>query len=157
MFLCSQPHISAKLGQIREIKVSMESREQARPLGAQNLTQVHKLACLHTMCLCAQAYVLAKFGQLREIKVSMESGKHAGHICAYYVAQTNKLACMHAIFLRSWPDNSANLHKIETRPEVSRVDPHDQLNGKQLRESQFLLLLSAAASASTSAGLFVIL
>ena len=65
-----QAHISAKFGQIREIKVSMES-------GAQNLTQAHKLACMHAMCLCAQAHISAELGHIREIKVSMESGKYA--------------------------------------------------------------------------------
>ena len=54
MCLCAQTHISAKLGQIREIKVSMESEEHAGPLGAQSLTQTQ--ACVHVI------YVLACLG-----------------------------------------------------------------------------------------------
>ena len=53
-------HISAKLGHIREIKVSMESGEHAGPLLAHNLTQAHKLACMHSMYLHARAHISAK-------------------------------------------------------------------------------------------------
>ena len=53
--LVCKSQISAKLSRIREIKVSMESREHTGPFGAQNLTRAHKLMCMHTMCLCAWA------------------------------------------------------------------------------------------------------
>ena len=55
MCLRARAHISAKLGRIRKIKVSMESGEHAGPFWAQNLTRAHKLMCMHTMCLCAWA------------------------------------------------------------------------------------------------------
>ena len=53
MCLCARAHNSANLGQIREIKISMESGEHAGPLWAQNLTQAHKLVCMHVKCLRA--------------------------------------------------------------------------------------------------------
>ena len=71
--LRAQAHISAKLGQIREIKVSIEAEEHAQPSA-----QACKLMCMHPMCLRAQAHISAKLGQIREIKVSMESGEHTG-------------------------------------------------------------------------------
>ena len=49
MCLCAQAHISAKLGQMREIKVFMESVEHAGPLWAHYLTKTRKLACMHPM------------------------------------------------------------------------------------------------------------
>ena len=73
MRLCAQAHISAKIGWIRDIKVSMESGDHAGPLSAHNLTRARKLAYMHE-----QAYTSAKFGQIRDIKISMESGDHAG-------------------------------------------------------------------------------
>ena len=75
--LCAQTHISAKLGWIREIKISMESGEHAGPLLAHNLTQACKLACMHAMCLCACAPISAKLEWIREIKVSKELGDYA--------------------------------------------------------------------------------
>ena len=66
MCLHAWAHISAKLGWIRKMKVSMELGEHAQPLWAHNLTKAHKLACMHE-----QAYISAKFGQIREIKVSL--------------------------------------------------------------------------------------
>ena len=78
MCLRAQVQISMKLGWIREIKVSMESGEHAKPLRAHNLTQVRNLVCMHPMCLCAQAHISAILGWIREIKVSMESEEHAG-------------------------------------------------------------------------------
>ena len=76
--LVCKSQISAKLGRIREIKVSIESGEHAGPFGAQNLTRAHKLVCMHAMCLCALAHKSAKFGWIRKIKVSMKSGEHTG-------------------------------------------------------------------------------
>ena len=58
----------------------MESQEKAGLLQAHNVTQAHKLACMHTMLLCAQAHILVKWGQTRDIKISMESGEDAGPI-----------------------------------------------------------------------------
>ena len=78
MFLRARAHTSAKFGWIREIKVSMESGEHAGPFGSKNLTQSHKLACMHTICLRASAHISAKLGWTRMMKVSMESGEHAG-------------------------------------------------------------------------------
>ena len=77
IFLRAQAHISAKLGRIREIKISMESGELSTPLRAHNLTRARKLACMHAMCLHAQAHISAKLGRIRKIKVFMESGEHA--------------------------------------------------------------------------------
>ena len=50
-----QAHISAKLGRIRNIKVSMESGEHSGPVWA-HMTQARKLACMHTMCLHARGH-----------------------------------------------------------------------------------------------------
>ena len=66
MCLHERAYISDKVERIREIKVSLESEEHARPLCAQNLTQARKLACIHAMCLHAQAYISAKLGHIRE-------------------------------------------------------------------------------------------
>ena len=85
MCLRAQAHISAKLDRIREIKVSMESGEHARPLWVHNFTQACKLACMHTMCLCAQAYISAKLVQIREIKVFIESGEYARPVLEHSV------------------------------------------------------------------------
>ena len=89
--LHAQAHVSAKLGWIREIKVSLELGEYARPLWAQKVTQAHKLACMHALFLHAQAHISAKLGQIRVIKLSMESGKHTGPLWAYKVTQAHKL------------------------------------------------------------------
>ena len=74
IFFHAWAHISAKLGQIREIILYMESEKHPRPPLAHNLTQARNLACMHAMCLHAQAHISAKLGQIREIKVCMESG-----------------------------------------------------------------------------------
>ena len=58
MCLRARAHISAKLGRIREIKVSMELGEYAGPVLA-HMTLVHKLAYRHAMCLRAKAYISA--------------------------------------------------------------------------------------------------
>ena len=97
MCLRAQAHISAKLGEVREIKISMEPGEHAGPLWAHNLTQACKLVCMHAMCLCAWAHISAKLGQIREIKVSMESGKHARPLWAHNLNQACKLVCMHTM------------------------------------------------------------
>ena len=114
MCLHAQAHITAKLGWIREIKISMES-EHARPLWTHNLTWARRLACMHTMCLHAQAYFSAKLGQIREIKVSMESGEHAGPVWAH-MTPAHKLVCIHVMFLHAGDDNSTEL---ENRPKAS--------------------------------------
>ena len=101
MCLRAQAHISAKLGRIREIKISMESGEHAGPLWACNLIQACKLVCMHAMCLCARAHISAKLGHIREIKVSMVSGEHAGPLGARNFTKAHKLACMHAMCLRA--------------------------------------------------------
>ena len=49
-------YFCTKFGQIKEIKVSMESGEHTRPVWAHNMTKACKLACMHAMCLCTQAY-----------------------------------------------------------------------------------------------------
>ena len=61
-FWRASANISAKLGQIRAIKVSMESGEHAGPVWAHNLTVTRKLVCMHAMCLCAQVQISAKLG-----------------------------------------------------------------------------------------------
>ena len=103
MCLCAQANISAKLGRIREIKVSIESGKHAGPFWVHNMTIACKLACMHTMCLCAQAYIFAKFGWIREIKVSTESGEYAGPVWAHNLTWACKLACMHAICFNAGP------------------------------------------------------
>ena len=52
-FLCEQTHILAQLGQIRNIKVSMESGEYIGPIWVQNVTWAHKQACMHAVFLHA--------------------------------------------------------------------------------------------------------
>ena len=84
MFLLTTTHTLAKLGQIREIKVSMKSGEHTEAVRAHNMTKACKLACMHAMCLHAQAHISAKLGQIRKMKVSMESGEHARHFWADY-------------------------------------------------------------------------
>ena len=83
MCLWAQGHISAKLGQIREIKVSMESGEHARPLWAHNVTQAHKLACMHTIFLHAHTQISANFCQITKIKVSMKYHDYFPYVWAY--------------------------------------------------------------------------
>ena len=73
IFLHAQNHIMAKLGQIREIKVSMQSGEHARHVCAHNMTQANKLAFTHAIFLHAGAHKSAKFYQNAHIKVSMKS------------------------------------------------------------------------------------
>ena len=92
-----QAHISAKLGRIRNIKVSMESGEHSGPVWAHNLTQASKLACMHAMCLRAQAHISAKLGRIRKIKVFMESGEHARHVWTHNMNKACKLVCMHTM------------------------------------------------------------
>ena len=104
-----RPIPQVKLGLIREIKVSIESGEHVGPLWAYNLTQAHKLACMHTMCLLAQAHISAKLGQIREIKLSMESGEHAGPFWAQNSPWACKLACMHPMSLHAQARISAKL------------------------------------------------
>ena len=65
-------NISAKLGWIRKMKVSMESGENTGPIWEHNVTQAHKLACMHAMCLHAQAHISAKLEWISEIKLSIE-------------------------------------------------------------------------------------
>ena len=123
MCLPAQAFSSAKLGQIREIKVSMESEEHVRPLWAHNLTQACKLACMHE-----QAYISAKFGQIREIKVSIGSRENARTSWAYNLTQAHKLACMHGMCFHarpipqpSWvgPEISKYLLNQENMPDFS--------------------------------------
>ena len=83
MCLRAQGHISAKLGQIREIKVSMESSEHARPLWAHNVTQAHKLVCMHTIFLRAHTQISANFCQISKIKVSMKYHDYFPYVWAY--------------------------------------------------------------------------
>ena len=69
MSLHAQAIISAKFGQKRIIKVSMETGKHANPFTVHNLTQEH-----------AQTNISAKFGQIRERKVSMESQDYFPHV-----------------------------------------------------------------------------
>ena len=73
-------HMSAKLDWIRKIKVSMESGEHAGPVSTYNVTQAHKLACMHTIFLHAWTNISANLAWNREIKVFMKSGEYAGHV-----------------------------------------------------------------------------
>ena len=100
MCLRAQAHIIAKLDQIREIKVSMETGEHVEPLRAPNLTQARNLACMHPMCLRAQAHISAKLDQIREIKVSMESGEHAQFFCAHNSPKVGKLLKLQTILFK---------------------------------------------------------
>ena len=95
--LHEQAHISAKLGWIREIKVSMESGEHAH-----NLTPARKLVCMHPKCLRAQAHISAILGRITESKVYIESGKHAGPFGAQNLTRAHKLMCMHTMCLCAW-------------------------------------------------------
>ena len=76
MCLHTWAHNSAKFGQIREIKVSLGSREHAGTPWAYNLTQAGKLVSMHAIWLHAWAHISAKLGWIRKIKASMESGEH---------------------------------------------------------------------------------
>ena len=59
MCLCPQAYISAKLGWIRGIKVSMESGEHARHFWAHNSPGARKLVCLHAICfVCTGPYLI---------------------------------------------------------------------------------------------------
>ena len=93
-----QAHISAKLGWIWDINVSMDLGEHAGPLSANKVAQTPKLACIHGIFLHAKACILAKFGGIRDIKVFMESGEIRGHTWAHSVTNAHKLACMLTIF-----------------------------------------------------------
>ena len=70
-------HNSAKLGQIREIEVSMESGEYVGHFWADSIIQAHTPVCLHTIILHAWTHNLAKLHQILEIKArnSMASEK----------------------------------------------------------------------------------
>ena len=64
IFEHAHDHISAKLGQIRDIKVSMEQEGRAGPVWAQNVTRTQELVYMHNMFLCAQANILATLCQI---------------------------------------------------------------------------------------------
>ena len=84
MRLRAWAHISAKLGWIRNMKVSMDSREHTGPIWVHNMTQAHKLACMHIIFLHTQTQISAKFCHSSKIKVSMESQDYFQHIWKYY-------------------------------------------------------------------------
>ena len=75
MCLHAQAYISAKLGQIGKMKVSMELGKHTRPIQVHNTTQTRKVVCMYIMFLRAWAHFSAKLEWIREIKVSMESGR----------------------------------------------------------------------------------
>ena len=56
--LIAHAQITAKLGQIRDIKVSLELGEHDGPV-LPHMTPARKLACMPTMCLHAQGHILA--------------------------------------------------------------------------------------------------
>ena len=117
MCLHAQAHITAKLGWIREIKISMES-EHARPLWTHNLTWARRLACMHTMCLHTQAHISAKLGQIREIKISLKSEGHAGYVWAHNMTHV----CAHYIFA-CMGHHSAKLHQnVEIKVNTDSQD-----------------------------------
>ena len=68
-------YISAKLGQIRKIKVSMESGGHASHDYVCTLALI--LMFMQTIFWCTQAYILAKLGQIRKMNVSLEYGEHS--------------------------------------------------------------------------------
>ena len=72
--------ILAKFGQIRDIKVSMDSGKHADHVWAHNLNQMNNRMCMHALFFHPQIHILAKLGQIRDIKVSMEPGEHAGRL-----------------------------------------------------------------------------
>ena len=81
--LCAQAYISAKLGRIREIKVSMQSGKPARHIWPHNMTQANKLVCMNAIFLRARIHILVKLCQISKIKVSMESGDYFPHVWTY--------------------------------------------------------------------------
>ena len=91
IFQCASAYMTAKLGQIIEIKVSMESGEHARAVWTHCMTWAYKLAYMHTIFFHAQAHMHAKLGRIREIRVSMEWGKHAGPLWAHKVTSVHTL------------------------------------------------------------------
>ena len=115
MCLCAWDLSQAKLGQIRKIKVSIESGEPARPIWAHNSPWAQKVAFMHTMCLQAQAHISARLDQIREFKVSIESEKHARPLWAHNVTQAHKLACMQTIFLHAETKILANFCPISKK------------------------------------------
>ena len=128
MCLCARAHISAKLGQIRKIKVSMESWEQAHPFWAQTSSQASKLSCMHTICLHALAHISAKLGLIRKMKVSLELEDHTRPIWVHNTTQARKLcacmlcACLHRpISQPNWngSERSKYLWNQENRPNLS--------------------------------------
>ena len=72
VILCVQPHISAKFGQIRDVKVSIDLGHPAGNICVHNITSAHKLTCMHPLFLQANAPNSAKFVQIGKIKASME-------------------------------------------------------------------------------------
>ena len=79
-FLCAW----AKFGQIREIRVSMESGEHADTVWPNKITQV-------------LANISVKLHQIRDMRVSMKSGKHVGLISGDNMTQSHvNLVIVHA-------------------------------------------------------------
>ena len=123
MCLRAQAHISAKLGLIREIKVSMESGEQARPFWEHTSSWACKLGCMQALCLHFWAHISAKFGWIRKMKVSMELGEHTRPIWVHDVTQALKLACMHIIFLHAQTQISAKFcHSSKIKESMESQD-----------------------------------
>ena len=100
MCLHAQAHISANLGQIRKIEISMESGGHAGhdyDVCACERRHACMLACMHTIFWCAYAHISANLGQIRKIEISAESGGYAGHDYDVFACAC-MLVCMHTIF-----------------------------------------------------------
>ena len=66
----AQAHISAKLGQIGDINVSMESGKHAGHICAYYVAQTNNLACTHAIFLHGQTHLSVQLSPIREIMVS---------------------------------------------------------------------------------------
>ena len=57
MLLCAQAHILVKWGQTRDIKISMESGEDAGPIWLPNVAWAYKVACMQAIFITKPNYI----------------------------------------------------------------------------------------------------
>ena len=76
---CMHTFFLAILGQIRDIRVSMESGEHAGHICAYYVAQTNNLACMHAIFLHGQTHLSVQLSPIREIMVSgdmMDMSEH---------------------------------------------------------------------------------
>ena len=111
VFACRGPYISqiwldqrdqSIYGIRRKMKVSIESGEHTGPIWVHNMTQAHKLACMHIIFLLAQTQISAKFCHSSKIKISMESQDYFPHVRTYASSCEGARGSEHESAARLW-------------------------------------------------------